>query len=47
MTMTMVTIALMVLFSALLIGKILMEMFPESGFGAGRDDTAEDRTPAE
>jgi len=47
MTMTMVTIALMVLFGALLIGKMLMELFPDSGFGADHDDTTKGHTPAE
>ncbi|WP_164989240.1 hypothetical protein [Roseovarius sp. A46] len=47
MMMTMVTIALAVLFSALLIGKILMELFPNSGFGANHDDAANRQTPGE
>jgi hypothetical protein len=47
MTMTMLTISLMVLFGALLAGKILMEIFPNSGFGTRRDDTANDQPPAE
>jgi len=47
MTMTMLTTALMVLFGALLIGKMLMEIFPNSGFGTKRDDTTKDQTPAE
>ncbi len=47
MMMTMVTIALAVLFGALLIGKVLMELFPNSGFGADHDDTANGQTPAE
>jgi len=40
-----VTIALMVVFAALLIGKILMEMFPNSGFGTKRDDRAKGQAP--
>lgn len=47
MTMTIVTITLMVLFSALLVGKVLMELFPNSGFGTRQDDTATGQTPAE
>lgn len=47
MTMTMVTIALMVLFGALLIGKMLMEIFPNSGFGTNRKDATNEQTPAE
>ena len=47
MTMTMIIVTLMVLFGALLIGKMLMEMFPNSGFGARKDESEERRTPAE
>jgi len=47
MTMTMLTLALMVLFGAMLIGKMLMELFPKSGFGANRDGAANGQTPAE
>lgn len=47
MTMTMVTIALAVLFAALLVGKVLMALFPDSGFGANQDDAANGQPPAE
>jgi hypothetical protein len=47
MTMTMVTIAMAVLFAALLVGKVLMELFPNSGFGADHDEAAKGQTPAE
>ena len=47
MTMTMVTIALTVLFAALLVGKMLTQLYPNSGFGADHDDAANGQTPAE
>ncbi|WP_397543674.1 hypothetical protein [Roseovarius salis] len=47
MTTTMVIIALMVLFGALLIGKMLTEMLPESGTGTDQETAEESRTPAE
>ncbi|MFB9151476.1 hypothetical protein [Roseovarius ramblicola] len=47
MTMTMLTTSIMVLFGALLAGKMLMEIFPNSGFRTRRDDAANDQTPAE
>jgi hypothetical protein len=47
MTTTMVTIALMVLFAALLIGKMLTEMLGGDAGGASRRDSARASTPAE
>jgi hypothetical protein len=47
MTITMVTIALMVLFAALLIGKMLTEMLGGDTGGADRRDSARESTPAE
>lgn len=44
---TMVIVALIVLFGAVLVGKMLMDMFPPSGFGRSTTDDAEDHTPAE
>jgi len=44
MTTTIVIVALMVIFGALLIGKMLMDMYPNSGFGAARDSAPEDRS---
>jgi len=37
----------MVLFGALLIGKMLMDMFPNARLGGRNDSAAEDQTPAE
>lgn len=47
MTMTMVVVAMLVLFTAYLAGKILMEYFPESGFGRRKDGDAGRDTPGE
>ncbi len=47
MTMTMVLIAMAVLFTAYLAGKILMEVFPDSGFGKRRGAIAKGDEPAE
>ncbi|MDM8168499.1 hypothetical protein [Roseovarius sp.] len=44
---TMVIVALMVIFGAALVGKMLMDMFPNSGFGRKPADDADDHTPAE
>lgn len=44
---TMVIVTLMVIFGALLVGKMLMDMFPNSGFGRNQADDADDHTPAE
>jgi len=41
MTMTMVTIAVMVLFGALLIGKMLTEILKGQDFRTGSDNSAE------
>lgn len=42
-----IAIALIVIFGAALMGKMLMDLFPGSVFGASKDKTAEDTTPAE
>ena len=47
MTMTMVVIAMLVLFTAYLAGKILMNLFPGSGFGKAGGDVARGDTPGE
>lgn len=44
---TMVIVALIVLFGAALMGKMLMDMFPGSVFNAFREEENEDQTPAE
>ncbi|MEQ9176190.1 hypothetical protein [Roseovarius indicus] len=44
---TMVIVTLMVIFGALLVGKMLMDMFPNSGFGRKPSEGADDQTPAE
>ncbi|MEQ8896150.1 hypothetical protein [Roseovarius sp.] len=44
---TMVIVALIVIFGAALVGKMLMDMFPMSGFGRKPADDADDQTPAE
>ena len=44
---TMVIVALIVLFGAALAGKMLMDMYPESGFFARQGDDADEHTPAE
>ena len=44
---SMTIVVLFVLFGALLIGKILMEMFPGSITTAFKEPKAEDHTPAE
>lgn len=44
---TTVIVALMVIFGAALIGKMLMDMYPKSGFGASDEDDGEKHTPAE
>ena len=47
MTMTMTVVALAVLYSAYLAGKVLMELFPQSGFGRRAGDGAQGDTPAD
>jgi len=48
MTITvMVMVALLVLFGAALMGKMLLDMFPGSLFGTSSHDDNDERTPAE